>query len=244
MREEEMLQRLEALETRWRRLEARQEIENLMGRYAQWHATGRDRKVLDSLWSKRDDASFEDRFSGVYLRKGRVTGLEQYYEKVYGMPPEDSDGVTAEPGRMYIDALTSPVIEVAADLQTAKGSWITVGSESRVWPEEGGPGRPKGAWAFWVWSRIHVDFRMEEGTWRIWHMHIYDLFRCPFEKNWMDYAKERSADEEGIDSFLRVDAPGLLPSYPSRNFWEYSPWRRMPEHVELPEPYETFRDEG
>ena len=222
------------------KLEARAQIENLMGRYAQLHSAGRDREILDTLWSSREDSTFEDRFSGVYPMRGRLSGLRDYYAKAYGMSADAQVRATPEPGRMYIDAMTSPVIEIADDLQTAKGSWITTGSESR--PNSGHSEKGGAYKAFWVWARIGADFVMENGAWRIWHLHIFDLLRCPFEKNWIDYAHERIEEQPMEDTRMRTENPFLLPSYPTRDFWQYSPQGGMPETVLIPEPYDTFQN--
>lgn len=231
---------LEVLTQSQRKLEARAEIENLMGRYAQLHATGRDKEILDILWSSRDDSTLEDRFSGVYLLHGRLSGIRDYYAKAYGMPKGKDGCVTEEPGRMYIDALTSPVIEIADDLHTAKGSWITVGTESRAsLGNDGKGGKHK---AFWAWARIGADFVKEDGRWKIWHLHIYDLLRCPFEKNWVDYAEDRIIEQPGEDTRMRTEDPFLLPSYPTRDHWQYAPDGTMPETVHIPEPYSTFQN--
>lgn len=243
---------LEALKMENRRLQARQQIENLMGRYAHLHAAGRDREILETLWSRQGTATLEDRFSGVYQLHGRISSISDYYSKVYGMPRDPEVRVTQEPGRMIVDALTSPVIEIAGDGLTARGAWICTGHESRVVTEPTGiptvdaiepDAQGRRFFAEWVWSRICADFALEDGEWRIRHMHIYDIMRCPFEQNWIAYAEQRCMDDMIRDGIQRFDTPTMHADFPTAFHWQYGPDRLPPEWLDLPEPYDHFPEE-
>lgn len=227
MDEKEILKKLEELEKRQKRTEAGTEIRNLVGRYAQLHAVGRDKQILRELWSERADASVEDRWSSVHLMQGRVTGIREFFENQYGMPGENGPEVREERGRMHVDTVNSLVLEIREDLQEARASWMSAGCESRRMQDPADPGKKK-LRAFWVWSRVEAEFVPEGGKWKILHLHIRDLFRCPFEKSWVEYGAERMKDEELLDTMMRSGTPGLLPSYPSEDFWEYSPDSGMP----------------
>ena len=235
-------------------LQDRAEIENLMGRYAHLHSAGKDREILDTLWAKADSATCEDGSSGVYELHGRVGGIAGYYQKFFGMSPDENIPITPEPGRMYGMALSSPVIEIAEDRKTAKGIWMSSGYESRVFPA----GKPSGIpsidqkdpdadgmrhSAFWVWSRVAADFILEDGQWRIWHLHIYDIFRCPYDTDWVTYAKNgRCQDDESVDAMIRCCVPCVHATLPTKFHWQYAPDTVMPGEPKLPTPYSAFSD--
>jgi hypothetical protein len=65
------------------------------------------------------------------------------------------------------------VIEIAEDGQRAKVVWVSPGHET--FPVAKGP--PK---AHWSWGQYAVDFRKEDGKWKIWHLHVRTTFRTPF----------------------------------------------------------------
>lgn len=63
---EQLAQRLQALEQQVSRLEAREQIQDVMGRFAFLQSTFQYREILDRLFSRRKDRSYEDGTSGVY----------------------------------------------------------------------------------------------------------------------------------------------------------------------------------
>lgn len=79
-------------------------------------------------------------------------------------------------GLMIEHTLTTGIIEIADDRQTAKGVWISPGHET--FPM-GDTMRPH-----WSWGRYAVDFVREDGGWRIWHLHVLTTFRTPYDKSW------------------------------------------------------------
>jgi hypothetical protein len=81
-------------------------------------------------------------------------------------------------------ALTTPVVEIAEDGQTAKAVWISPGHET--FPI---PGREPAA--HWSWGRYGVDFIKVDGEWKFWHFHIYTTFRTPYDQSWVYSARHR-----------------------------------------------------
>jgi hypothetical protein len=130
---------------------------------------------------------------------------------------------------MHLHTQTTPVIEVADDLQTAKGVWISPGHETIPL----GPGGTKKA--FWIWIKYGFDFVKEDGQWKIWHMKVCCLFICPYEKSWveMDPMPERRK--------LPADKA------PDRDLPQPPPWRYAVDAPQVnipapPEPYQSFDD--
>lgn len=238
-------------------LEARAAIENLMGRFQYLHTASLDIEILDQLWSHREDASFEDRYNGVYSG-WRGQGIPDYFMEKYGMdrymPPMESGpntpgkGIPGGPppgpmpefpptpprkkaGKLVVHTLTTPVIEVSGD--RAYGVWISSGHESGAFSEGELSHIPRvdnslpnefgeRVLADWVWLKYGVHFIREQGTWKIHRMHIYDIFRCPFDENWVTFSHRRLAEESAMDSGTRFGMSGTTPGAPTTFHWQYT----------------------
>ena len=90
-------------------------------------------------------------------------------------------------GYMLDMQLTTPMIEVADDVKTAKALWWCPGISSL--PQEGED--PK---ALWCWGMVGADliFRNE---WKIWHLHYFRFIRCDYAKGWVKDTNIKSFDE-------------------------------------------------
>ena len=243
MTEQELLLRLE-------RLEARGEIENLMARYQHYYTLRNSQAILDELWAEDVcGITLEDRFYGVYEgRSGAFpdAGMKTYYDSAMGF------GYASDhPGKLVVYTLTTQALEVAADGLTARGLWLSIGAEGDggelSYPDLGRPDRKvsgvhltsvtadgKRYQADWVWQKIAVDLIRRETGWRIWHMHIYDIFRCPFGQDWVTFSAQRPALNE-LWAVERCFTPyGKPPGHGCQYHWEYSldsqpsPWPTPP----------------
>jgi len=126
------------------------EINNLMSLHAWYHAASMNDVELDEIWSKRDDIVWAQN-SGYWIGPKSIRAY-------YG--PKVSRESTK--GSFVWHTITTPVIEVAADRQTAKGVWYTPGV---VGGFESGFN--------WMFEKYGVDFILEDGVWKVWHMHVY-----------------------------------------------------------------------
>jgi hypothetical protein len=128
-------------------------------------------------------------------------------------------------GVMNIHALTTPVVEVAGDGKTAKGIWLSIGVETGPEP---GKDKPQG---YWAWCKYGVDFIKEEGKWKIWHLHVYGLFRTPYEKSWVE------AEKPGVLPIPEELKPDRATTHP---LWTYSPTAVAELVPAPPEAYDTW----
>ena len=156
MTEEKMRQQLEQ---KLCKLEAQEACRNLMGRYS-YYRTAFQNKEMVELWAKRDD----DR---LVMPFGKFVGWEAVrhcYVDLHGdrSNPADLDELR---GLMMIHLMNTEIIEVAADGKTAKGVWLSPGTETA--PQTG---KEKGAWC---WGKYEVEFIKEDGIWKFWHMILY-----------------------------------------------------------------------
>lgn len=54
-------------------------------------------------------------------------------------------------------------------------------------------------------------------------MHVHEIFRCPFDENWISYAERRFADDEALDSQMRLGDNPMRAEYPTTSHWQYGP---------------------
>ena len=172
---EERLKQLEATNEMYQkkieRLDAVQEIQNLMGRYVWEHEVQKDPEFIDTKFANSPDVSWEVAHMGLYRGREAVKEiLDQHGPK----------GGTIKPGTLFIHTLTTPVIEIAEDGLTAKGVWKSPGAETSTDPKTG---KVTGMWA---WSKYACDFIKEDGKWKILHYHVYRIFMTPADTNYSD----------------------------------------------------------
>lgn len=210
---------LQALLLQAERLEAVQACRNLMGKYSYLHTAFRNKEYVE-LWAKRDDSRLTMPF-GVF--EG-YEAIYRCYVEIHGdrSIPADAEEIK---GLMMIHEMNTEVIEVAADGKTAKGIWITPGTETAP-----SPGKEKGSWC---WGKYEVDFIQEDGQWKFWHMTLYPLFLTPYNRAWGEPALEIVGAKEipGIDFAKPLPKP----------FWTYHKDAIYPENEPaMPEPYEIW----
>lgn len=205
------------LEQRMARLEAVHEIQNVMGRYSYWHTANMHQECL-SLFAMKTPGVRAEMMWGVYEGP---RSLERLYPGFHAWVDGDAKGV------MHMHALTTPVIEVAADLRTAKATWISPGHETMSF--SAASGAPD---AFWAWCKYGCDFVLEDGAWKIWHLHVYGIFLAPYGRSWVDQPEDM------------IDPPPMLdehrPDRPPTTHWQYMPDRVYPDEPAPPFPYGTF----
>jgi hypothetical protein len=174
-----------SLEKRIERLEAIQEIQNLMGRYMfrHDHGAGEGKRIKDApeLYAlKTPGVAVEIASTGVAEGGDQVKLM---YEEGYG-------GLTVpQPGCIFEHDLCTPVIEVAEDLQTAKAVWMCPGFATIRLPD----GKLK---AGWRWHKIALACVKEDGKWKMWKYHVYSTFYTDFYKSWVDYKPELGGTPE------------------------------------------------
>ena len=216
MSEQELL---EELTRKLERLEAAQACRNLMGLYSYYHCAFRNREYVE-LWARREDDLLvmpwgEYRgFEGV-----RTCYLEDHGDRT------DPRVYARHKGSVMIHEMDTEVLEVAADGRTAKGIWITPGTETAP-----SPGKEKGSWC---WGKYEVDFIQEDGVWKFWHMILYPLFLTPCDRSWGQPALEMVGAREmpGIDFAKPLPKP----------FWTYGKDAVYPENEPaMPYPYQSW----
>jgi hypothetical protein len=208
------------LTERLERLEAVHEIENLMSRYALYHAACTHDKCLEISALETPGVSVELPF-GVY--EGRA-GLERLYLGVLGQADRN---VAARLGKLHQNTMTTSVIEIAEDGRTAKGVWTCPGHATDGY---GAGGALQGVWR---WVKYGCDFAKEPGGWRIWHMRVHGIFGTSFYASWVD------GDGSGPPPPPPFP-PEIAPDRPAAALWQYRTDAVYPNEPAPPEPYSTF----
>jgi len=196
------------------KLEARSKIENLMGNYAFYLTAARYHDIVN-LFAERNDSRVEMAW-GVY---DGPDGIKRCYDNYH------TDCISG-PGLMAVHSLTTPVIEIADDLKTAKAVWISPGHITGDMFSA-----KKEFKAHWAWLRYGCDFINEDGQWKLWHLHVYGQFMVPVGESWIDLP-----DAHNMPPFPPEYAPDRPPTYS----WAYS-IEKTTEYVPAPpKPYDTF----
>jgi len=194
---------------------AYREIQNVMGTYSYLLTAAKYRDICELFAKKAPDVRAEMQW-GVY----------DGYESILRLYAKYHADVIVGPGTMAVHALSTPVIEIADDLKTAKAVWISPGHIT------GGPFTPdKVIRAHWAWMRYGNDFIFEDGQWKIWHLHVFGLFMAPYDKSWAELGDVHQAPEMPAEY-----APDRPPTYS----WGYSTKIETELVPKPPVPYKTF----
>lgn len=238
----------ESFETRLDRLESRAALENLVGSYLHLRLAGQGEQIVQQLWSDRPDASLEYGASGRYVELGH---LASFYQK------------DILPGKFTLLYAIAPVIEVSADGQSARGVWLGLGTETDsgelnpAFDAQTDPERTmvlssvtedgRRYTADWLFQKYAFDFIRTEQGWRILHLHVYEITRCPFDRDWVRYAQERFAsDGMRLDALFKSNLPPdqrppeNMANDPTRYHWQYTADSLVQPVPEMPKPYKTL----
>ncbi|MDR0518476.1 MAG: nuclear transport factor 2 family protein [Clostridiales Family XIII bacterium] len=177
----------EQLTERW---EAHNEICNLVGRFSFYELLRDTETIKRRLWCEDAEGASLGLNDGYYIG---IAEIRKYYDAVKasdlckaaiakdrhhdvfeGKAADDIIGV----GSLMVLNLTTPVLEIAKDMKTAKGLWSFMGGSV----EHHAPGGPS---AVNRWGRIGIDFVKESTGWRIWHMIVAVDFEAPMGENWV-----------------------------------------------------------
>lgn len=202
---EALLARLARVEQQAAKSAARNEVMNVAMKYFHYHQCFRDDLVLEECIAKKAQ--------GVHAEHG-ASGVYEGYESVAKWWEKRPN----PPGKMILHAITTPIVEVAEDLQTAKAVFILMGvecgltkpgllPEAMLSTKKSVDGRD--IWEHWGFAKYGMDFISEDGEWKIWHFHAYDFFRATFEKGWVTLAQELAEMAKGMPTDAQ-DAPNKI----------------------------------
>lgn len=215
------------------------ECQKLFNKHAAMCAAGMRSEELETLWAEENDICIGQN-DGFWV--GRDSVYNAYvtaYEKALVKSQaevlrEKAKTLPLKAGSMILHAVSTPLIEVAADLKTAKGMFYSPGYVTTI----EAAGKP---YSRWVMQRYAVDF-IYENSWKIWHLfigvdYVCDVGNRPYQQSPVPAYNKPLPLLEGIgfgSEFIPpydIEVPAL---YSSALGWCGYP----PE----PEAYETFSE--
>jgi hypothetical protein len=224
----------------------RSQVENLFSRYMALHNAFRDPEIV-GLWVKKGTADVRAQYSN--------NGVYTDWDKIMSYHAQRPN----PPGKLIVHYVTSPIIEVAEDGQTAKGMWMMTGLESGLTSPEAAKGAPdfmyeknvtvngKKVWMHTVHAKYGVDFLKQDGVWKIWHFHCYEIARSPFGLGWIPFAAaaQDSPFADDLMYFGEDGKPVMMPKPDGPAVLKHNPYRTdRGQTLDLPPPapYRTFSE--
>jgi hypothetical protein len=223
-----MEKKVAVLEREVGRAQAVGQIQNLINRMQYYHSINKDKLIYEKIFAhKAPDIRLHFGEQGYWEGEGvkMVSTMEM------GPSPAGED---ARKGQMIMHLMLQPVIEIAGDGKTAQATFWAAGIMAMRDRKTGGAG------CSWEWNRYGDDFIKEDGEWKLWHHHVYPLFRIGYDDKWADQFKPKAGMPEGAG----MKFPAELDKYhhpPTKADVFYSPDEVLPE-IPPPEPYETWND--
>jgi hypothetical protein len=186
-----------------------QQCRNQMGRYEFLHSAKRHRETAELFALSHEDCWVENYDLGFF--KG-PDGVKRFFVDFH--VAIDGDNLK---GSFCEHDLTTEVIEVADDLQTAKAVWMSPGVETRKDPQTGK------LTSYWCWVKYAVDFIEENGEWKFWHFTIYSDFFCNYYTAWVDVDYSTSATPDMLHPDEKVETSHVYTVNAEPAFWPVPP---------------------
>lgn len=229
-------------DTMLERLEWRRDIRNLMGRISADYSVREEGAIYDRYWSRREDVVLgvnEGWYVGPEAVAGYYRALDEeimlsakcvqkdFPEKLGDLTDEALKGV----GVMSYIPVDSHVIEIADDGQTAKGLFNIRGSYNKI--------TTSGPVAYWLFGWAAVDFIMEDGAFKIWHMQWLRNVDVQCGTSFGEPPEQYPQVEAYADmAEFRMPEPTVAAPL-MENYYTDRPFTKSPK---VPEPYETFAE--
>lgn len=195
----EVLKKLQELDKMAQQTIDMQDIENLMNIRAL--------QIKGAV--KPGDADYRETVSRT--AKDVCYGLDDKY--LYGDAARKAlrgmdDPAFGKAGALKVPLVSTGHIQIAEDGQTAKGIYYSPGLQT----EMGTDGKPKSAWDY---KALGVDFILEDGKWRIWHLVAYTDFVTPPNESWTEKTSTSNTNikyktlnpSTGTNSRLKTPSP-------------------------------------
>jgi hypothetical protein len=193
-------------------------IQSLQNRYQQWLTLLEKDKIVECF--STSEPTFEVGPDGVRVGIHSITA---FFEK-YTEQQKVAKGYWLEHYAL------SPVIEIAADGKTAKGTWFSPGLILN----------PALNMQYWTWGKYYVEYIKEDAVWKILHLKWYEFFNAEYEKGPLydqtavrrQYQSDLMSNE-GQGYFPPTDRPCTYHKLYNPNEVNYLP-------PEPPEPYDSL----
>jgi hypothetical protein len=234
------------LSERIHRATAATECEKVMSRHCYYHAGGIHREEIEEFWTKEEPLTWAHNFgqmnslenyTACYADAQEANAVEYYalLEPVYPEVADVKDRRALTEEAMHL--LVSPIIEVAADGQTAKGLWYTPGCIFSTLT----PGKERAG--MWIWERYGADFVLEDGQWVYRNLKVCcDIAGMMDEPGWglSQGPPGPPPDPDGGDDPPAGPGGAQEVAVPGPLHYNLSSTQLPPDRPTIPGPYRTF----
>jgi len=222
------------------------EIQNLMSRRAFYHSVGQNENEL-ALWSQKREVRWAQNQGCWVGMKSHSYSYDQLNRKVQAADLErlskSNPAIRNVPenrfvGNTILHLLTTPILEIARDGQSAKGMWYTPGA---ILTTADGK-KPMG---MWIWERYGVDFVREDGRWRFLNIQVNTDFMNEMGKPLALQGPDAAAMGTEGGAQFGPDAVGIKfpgPDIAKSTYREFGPTRVPTITPRMPEPYRTLSE--
>lgn len=195
----------------------------LVNSYCYYHAQNRDRD-----WYFLTFARKAPDIAVGHGQMGIMVGKEALESRIFAerRPEDEEGGPGGRVGWIFLHPTASQYIEVAGDGQTARGVFLSIGTESAG--DDRGVLKPA-----WGWGSYGVDFIKEDGEWKIWHFYIHRIFRGDYFQSWATYDPDIEPGYYDMPEDKRYTKPPV-------DDCPYRPTEKFVLKPDPPRPYETF----
>ena len=218
---------LQQIQDKLERMQAISAIHNLIGRFCQLYPMAKHEELL-SLFARRADSRVE-----------MLWGVYDGYDSIvrcFTIAHPKEDDLARRINEMHLQNAMSVVVVVAGDGQTARAVWHSTGHAS-------GKTEKRDMDGLWSYRNYGADFILDDGTWKFWHLHVYDIFLCDYYTSWTQGSEQRP-DSEVFPNYFRAHGDGAPDREPTVT-WHYNPQAIYAEGCpQVPAPYRTFSDVG
>lgn len=209
------------------RQEAVSAVNKLIGTFCQLYPMAQD-DALIGLFAEREDSRVETLW-GVY------DGYDSI-KRCFRIAHPSKEELDRRKNEMHLQNAMSIVIKVAEDGQTARAVWQSSGHASGKTDKRDMDG-------YWSYRNYAADFILVDSEWKIWHLHIYDIFLTEYYTTWTKGAVQES-DAEVFKNYFHIEGSGAPDRGPTTE-WHYSEKAIYAEGCPaLPEEYKSFADIG
>ena len=225
------------------RWEATRAVENLVGKRMFYGIYRWSEKCWEDLWCRKapePTLGFNNGYYkgyeaiGAYFKacqelaelKTRVV-KEANPEELAGKSLEELYGV----GSLDVWNMTTPIVEVADDLKTAKGLWYYLRGNTDY--------TAAGITTYHQWGWMGVDFVNEDGEWKIWHMVCAEDLNFLAGTSWTEPRVVKPVDPKyaEIGTFKLPE-----PNVPMTVFEYWHDRRKQVDFPGVPKNYATFAE--
>lgn len=226
--------------TRWEHIRA---IENLVGRLTYYGIYRWEDKIWDEMWTKTAPEPTLGFNNGYYKGAEAIQGYYKAFAELTKLKtkvvkeanPEEFADKTVEEifgvGSLDVNNFTTPIVELADDMQTAKGLWYYWRGNTDY--------DETGIATFHQMGWLAVDFVNEDGAWKIWHMVSAEDLNFRAGTNWTEKAEPLPVKPEYA---AIADFKMPQPNVPDEVYELWHDRRKNVDFPGVPQAYSTFAD--